>query len=641
MNPVARDMINLYLLSFFSYFLLFFWLYKTQRRDKIGYLIFLSTCWLVFAMPLLWNGFLRQLIASGVRGEIVTGSVFLFMIIFAVIAFIHHGKKYKNVSMVFKRNVYGIFFLAVIVANLLPVSFDTPLFYTLQIFYIISACGLLVVIHKQKITISYVTDFYIIGSVFLMGIMYLFKSLWPADVILTVVCGCMIMLFIAFLIFSLESTSATIVNRDDKIKAAEAIRYYLSNYDELTQLKNKNALQADLDDLLAVSEGAWLLLISISNIANIKNYLGITSANEIICEIAEVIVQIAQNRDNLYFYENGSFININFTSEKEFESFCVALSQRIADTLQSKTKLKVMVEFAATYMKTQKNCEQLLKELHLALLQKDCKATLPCYFNPVHQIDFENDIKIHALIEEAIAQRNIEVWYQPKINLLNGEISGFEALVRIPTVNGYIMPGIFIPIAEKFDLIVDLGYLIIEKAFAFCVLHSIRQIININLSVKQILDENFASMLDKLLRKYELSPLQIIFEITETSLMEDFAQGLQMIHHLRKVGFGISLDDFGTGYSSFSYLADIPITEIKLDRSLLMGFEKDMKKHSLIRSIIQIAAALGIDLVVEGIETLEQLNLLTSFGCRWGQGYYFYKPMPEAKVLNLLGVAAV
>src|SRR5690606_24518309 len=244
------------------------------------------------------------------------------------------------------------------------------------------------------------------------------------------------------------------------------------------------------------------------------------------------------------------------------------------------------------------------------------------------RLDTEQDIR------QALDEGQLLVYYQPKLTLDDDRVVGIEALVRWshPTA-GVVLPGDFIPIAEETGLIVPLGRWVLEQAcrdlVKFRELHPdlAHLTMSVNVSAAQLSRGDLGPDVQSALELAGLPPDALCLELTESILVEGVAPTLDTLHALKGIGVRLSIDDFGTGYSSLSYLGRLPIDEVKIDRSFIVGLERD-DGAAIVEGIIGLARALGHDVVAEGIETDGQLDRLRAQRCDMAQGFLFSRPLP-------------
>jgi EAL domain-containing protein (putative c-di-GMP-specific phosphodiesterase class I) len=257
-----------------------------------------------------------------------------------------------------------------------------------------------------------------------------------------------------------------------------------------------------------------------------------------------------------------------------------------------------------------------------------------------------NEASVERLMTKSKLKRAFErdellVHYQPKYDLVTGEVFGAEALVRweLPE-RGLILPSDFIPIAEDSNLIIDIGEWVLDKVCEDFRLWQ-RSIsspgrVSVNLSLKQLRQLNFVSRISSILRGHEVSPTSLELEITETTLMENPERTIKMLDQLYALGLHLAIDDFGTGYSSLSALQQFPISTLKIDKSFVRDVATNPDDAVIVDTIIQMGRNMNMDVVAEGVESEAQLNFLQKLGCTYVQGLLFGEPMSSDNYLELL-----
>jgi diguanylate cyclase (GGDEF)-like protein len=255
----------------------------------------------------------------------------------------------------------------------------------------------------------------------------------------------------------------------------------------------------------------------------------------------------------------------------------------------------------------------------------------------IARLQLETDLR-HALEREEF--RN---FYQPIVDLASGEIVGFEALLRWqhPT-RGLLGPEEFIPVAEETGLIRELGWWNLREACrqisewrAALAAHS-HLTISVNLSAKQFLQPNLVEDIRKFLRELALAPEALKLEITESTVMADPAAAVEMLQQIKSLGIRLAIDDFGTGYSSLSYLHRFPLDTLKIDRSFISGMGEEGEGMEIARTILPMANNLRLDVVAEGVETIQQVAMLKKLHCKYAQGFYFSRPLSAEGTAALL-----
>lgn len=261
----------------------------------------------------------------------------------------------------------------------------------------------------------------------------------------------------------------------------------------------------------------------------------------------------------------------------------------------------------------------------------------------VAQTDVMESIKIANEFQAALQNNELQLYYQPIVNLQSGNVIGFEALMRwFHPEKGFISPGVFIPIAEKNGLIVEASRWALGES---C--RALKRIegrigreenlyMSVNFSSTDFASENFLDHVYRILSESDVPAKQIKLEITERLLIQQPDNAKEMLELCREAGMGIAIDDFGTGYSSLSYLYYFPIGVLKIDQSFVRAMKKEDKSRELVRSIIGLGKNMHMNIIAEGVEDLDEARILQSMGCDAAQGYYFAKPLPEKDVIELL-----
>jgi EAL domain-containing protein (putative c-di-GMP-specific phosphodiesterase class I)/CheY-like chemotaxis protein len=239
------------------------------------------------------------------------------------------------------------------------------------------------------------------------------------------------------------------------------------------------------------------------------------------------------------------------------------------------------------------------------------------------------------MLATALATKQLCVHYQPKIVCTTEKVVGFESLVRWQhPVRGLLQPGHFIRVAEESGLIVPLGYWVIHAACKYLNELSAKGYdhiqIAVNVAFKQFQDSNFVRTVANIIRKHDIAPGRLEFELTETTMMIEGSAVDQSLRQLSELGIAISLDDFGTGYASLGYLKRLPLTQLKIDQSFVRDLLLDPNDEAIVRTILALGHSLDLRVLAEGVENQALAERLTEMGCQYFQGYYFSRPQPES-----------
>ena len=279
-----------------------------------------------------------------------------------------------------------------------------------------------------------------------------------------------------------------------------------------------------------------------------------------------------------------------------------------------------------------KSADELLRDADIAMYRaKEGGRARHAVFAPSMHAQAMALLRVESDLRRVIERGELRLHYQPIVSLRNGELLGFEALVRWQhATRGLVPPIEFIQVAEETGLIVPIGLWVLETACAqIAAWQSGRPLtVSVNLSGRQLPMPNLVGEVVAILRRTGVTPQQLKLEVTESLLIESQLAG-RVLGELQALGIGLSLDDFGTGYSSLAHVHRYPFECIKIDRSFVSKLPDDKKSRDLVRSILLMAESMGLSVVAEGVETLAQAQDLLSLGCAQAQGYYFSRPVPS------------
>ena len=286
--------------------------------------------------------------------------------------------------------------------------------------------------------------------------------------------------------------------------------------------------------------------------------------------------------------------------------------------------------------------DELIKNADTAMYQAKFKGKNQYALCTNHMKEkVQNDVALSNDLHKALDNNELLVYYQPQIDLSTGAISGVEALLRwVHPSRGMIPPGIFIPLAEKSNLINGIGEWVLKEAIAQTKRWQDMGLghipVAVNLSGMQFINPNLAEKVGLILKQTGLDPKYLELEITEGIAIKEENNALETLNKLKAIGITIAIDDFGTEYSSLNRLKMLPIDRIKIDMQFIQGIEKNKKDQAITMVIINLAKSLGLNVLAEGVETVPQLEFLTQKMCDYVQGYYYYKPMPAQELEKIL-----
>lgn len=258
--------------------------------------------------------------------------------------------------------------------------------------------------------------------------------------------------------------------------------------------------------------------------------------------------------------------------------------------------------------------------------------------DPEHDRKGPKSLRVLAELRDALRSGQLSLHFQPKVDILTGELAGCEALLRwCHPERGMVPPDVFIAVEEAGDLMRPLTPWVLRDALAaLCSLrqHGIEVPVAINVSAHNLLDTSFPERVEALLREADMDPKLLALEITETVLMSSPERTEQVIHGLHALGLGMDIDDFGTGYSSMAYLRRLPLRSIKIDRTFIQSVVTNESDQVIVHSIIALGHGLGLRIVAEGVEDRATLEFLRDNACDLAQGYYIGRPRPLAEFVE-------
>ncbi|WP_095126934.1 bifunctional diguanylate cyclase/phosphodiesterase [Pseudomonas sp. Irchel s3h14] len=421
----------------------------------------------------------------------------------------------------------------------------------------------------------------------------------------------------------------------------------LAEQDPLTGIANRQGFQTLLAARLAENDGRGLALghLDLDNFRHANDALGHQAGDRLILQVVARLKSQLEASDQLARLGSDEFALLIDTRRAPQRAEWMA--ERITEALAEPywvdgESLLIGSSLGIAHARAQAGADPLMWHAHIAMQQ--AKSTQGCTFHIFNERINRNARSMADLESElrrALRRDELELHYQPRLNLEDGQIVGLEALVRWRHgERGLLPPSEFVPLAEQSGLIVPLGYWVISRALRD--MQALRERglpalhMAINLSFRQFQDSQLLSTLSRLIAERGVEAQWLEFELTETAVMRRSDLVKQTMDALGRLGVRFSLDDFGTGFSSFVHLNSLPIALLKVDKSFVGGMEEREENRKLVHAMINLAHNLNLEVVAEGVETPEQLDLLRGFGCDQVQGYLISKPLPLAELVEYL-----
>lgn len=417
-----------------------------------------------------------------------------------------------------------------------------------------------------------------------------------------------------------------------------------ATHDQLTGFPNRSYLHQNIFNWIYKNAPTFsIFYIDMDHFKNINDNFGHQFGDYVLVEITKRLHVMAPPDSLIIRYGGDEFVLITRQHERKA---LLSFATRLIDTLSRPYNVhELHFNIGASigisiYPDHGESLDMLLRAADIAMYESKKIKNSAHVFASSMQEGFLKNVKIEQELRKAINQNELSMAYQPQIDT-NGCVYGFEALVRwnSPTL-GYVPPNHFIPLAEASGLMPKIGRFIIETA---C--NEIKELhlrlerpfqISINISVRQFMDPGFLEHLLKIIEKTHMHRLSITLEVTENLFIEDIHYILPLLQQIREMGIQISMDDFGTGYSSLSMLRKLPIDELKIDKSFVDEIFENEAAAKMVQNIIAIGKNFGMHILAEGVETKEQKEILTTFGCDRFQGFYFAKPLPKEELFSFL-----
>jgi Amt family ammonium transporter len=424
----------------------------------------------------------------------------------------------------------------------------------------------------------------------------------------------------------------------------------LAYNDPLTGLYNRTYFMTNLEKRInyhkLVNGNVVLMFLDLDQFKKVNDTLGHKAGDELLCEVANRLTAVTRDNDLVGRWGGDEFVvvmsgNLTESSTKEkAKNILNAMREPVEITDNTLTVLTSIG--IAISRNGEVNADRLLQHADLAMYQaKEAGRNTYRLFSKEMEDTANQNFQYETALPMAMKTEQLFLQFQPKVNCLTNEVVGFEALIRWqhPT-NGFIPPSDFIPVIEQSNLIVDIGEWVLRKTVEQLV--EWRKLglpllpIAVNISGRHLHDPSLAIFITSLTDKHKIGPELIELEITEGVLTGNTEQSIAAMNSLKQTGIKLAIDDFGTGYSSLSYLKKFPVDILKIDRSFINECDTNKDDAAICLAIVTLAKNLGLQIVAEGVETLEQLNYLNELSCHVYQGYYFSKPLNPEHIPVLL-----
>ncbi|WP_419095296.1 putative bifunctional diguanylate cyclase/phosphodiesterase [Ureibacillus endophyticus] len=419
--------------------------------------------------------------------------------------------------------------------------------------------------------------------------------------------------------------------------------------DSLTDVNNRFAFLEKMNTLLLESSNTVqhaVFFLDLDRFKQVNDTLGHSIGDLLLVEVAKRIKRLLKHKDIIARYGGDEFVITltNIHHPREAAKFAEEVIREVEQPIMiNNQELFVSTSIGISiYPHDGVTTEELVNRADKAMYfsKQNGRNRFSFYFEELNT-DNERLIALDTEIRKAIEHRDFELYYQPKVDSKKNKIIGVEALVRWKNEKlGFVSPGEFIPYAEETGLIIPISEIILEKACEeLAVLRMAgysNLTISINISSIHFQQQNFLESIQRILEKYNTSAQNFEIEVTERTVMNSEEETIRKLVRLKQLGFKLSIDDFGTGYSSLSYLVRFPLDYLKIDRSFIHHIVTLDDKQAVVDAIIQMAHRLKMEVIAEGVESIQQINILRDMGCDYIQGYFYSKPIPMDELIEFL-----
>ncbi|MEW8311507.1 MAG: EAL domain-containing protein [Candidatus Thiodiazotropha taylori] len=462
-----------------------------------------------------------------------------------------------------------------------------------------------------------------------------------------------------------SETILIVISDVTEIKKSEEKIHYQAFHDLLTGIPNRASLYERLENALALAKrqhsfGA-LLFMDLDRFKNINDSLGHHTGDKLLIDFTSRIQKHTRKEDMLFRMGGDEFV-ILLAEQHHDKNIMAVIAQRFAEHITSALSEPIILgghSFQITLsigisifpFQSKDNLNDVVRQADTAMYQaKKEGGALARFFQANMQEMARQRMILEAELRVALVEQQFSLYYQPQMRS-DGSIYALEALLRWQhPYRGIVTPDQFIHVAEDTSMIVEIGNWVLETAVKQIITWQQQKLFDpsiryaINVSAKQLENSSFYSQVKQIIERYKLDPNCLVFEITESLLLPDNKVANDTLKQLSELDITFSVDDFGTGYSSLATIDNAPIGQLKIDRSFISQLQwsqehdspKPGNQYSLVNAILSMGKALELEVIAEGVETEEQLKVLTHLGCEYVQGYYFSKPIPIEQIPEIV-----
>lgn len=400
-------------------------------------------------------------------------------------------------------------------------------------------------------------------------------------------------------------------------------------------------LDRDLTKCRLTGSLTGLLVIRLSGLGRINTELGYSIGDTVLVNAVEHIREVVRSEDLLLRIDGVDFALImpSLRSAGQIMLAARKIANACAQSMQVQDRpLSVSARIGgALAPEHAESAESLLRCADMALLAAERSADYMCVFASSENNTVQDTLTLQGDLEMALDNNDLQIYFQPKIDLQQNNVVGVEALSRWQhSAHGFVRPDLFVALAERCGLIMPLTQWSMNTSFRLQQARFPELSVAVNLSAAVLNQVEIAELVDQAVAIWGIEAEQLVLEVTESAMMADPVRTLDTLHRLDQQGVKLSIDDFGTGYSSLAYLRDLPVNELKIDRSFVANMTENRQDAKIVQAVIDLAHNLEMSVVAEGIEDMRTLEALRDMGCDVGQGFFIGKPMPVEELSEWL-----
>ncbi|MGN6425066.1 MAG: putative bifunctional diguanylate cyclase/phosphodiesterase [Asticcacaulis sp.] len=460
-----------------------------------------------------------------------------------------------------------------------------------------------------------------------------------SSMLMLIIIPVIVLIFNAIRTSMLQAVRAQVVAEGMRNEAQK-----LADCDALTGLPNRRSFFTAFEAARAAGRGFDLLLVDLDGFKPINDIYGHSVGDALLIDVAARLREVCGEAATPSRMGGDEFAILTHAamSDDALEDLGARLCERLRETyLLGGVTANISASLGMTHADDPgMSASHCLERADYALyFAKQNLRGAPVVFNARHEADMRNFNLVDQTLRNSDLDRELSIVFQPQVDVTDGRTVSFEALARWDSVKlGAVRPDIFIRAAERSGLITDITLHLLQKALRRVADWPVDTRVSFNLSARDLRSSLSIDNIIRTVRESGVDPSRIEFEITETAMLSDFEQACEALSRLKAMGCRIAVDDFGAGYSSFSYIHRLPVDKIKIDRSFVVQLVSHPSAIQIVKTIIELARNLNLDCVIEGVETMDEMDKLRQVRARYVQGYLFSKPMPASEVAAWLAM---